>query len=164
MSGVSSVAIGYKHMAAINEKGECFLWGNNQDKGNLTGQIGSDSITSTYIPQKLGLAKKIVKVSLGFNFSVFLSTEGKVYTIGSNNFGCLGRNLDKDFDPVPQSIPETEGFLRIIDICAGSFHILAKTKKGSLYAWGQNIYCLIFFYYFVFFLFISKKNSSMWYK
>jgi hypothetical protein len=80
------------------------------------------------------------KVKLLYIFrsnEVLVSTiNDEFYTVGRNEFGCLGTGNDEALAE-PTKIDELCGN-RIIDIAAGRYHMMALTETGKIYTWGQN--------------------------
>lgn len=69
-------------------KSEIYAWGDNTE-----GQLGiSDySYASNYTnPRYMRYSVNVCKISCGFEHTVLLSEMGKVYTMGSNQYGQLG--------------------------------------------------------------------------
>lgn len=90
----------------------------------------------TYISQHE--QKNIIKVAAGNNFSIFLTDNGLIFTSGTS---CLGRDEDRLSNLTLQSKGEIVSSLLevdIIDIAAGSSHVLACSRNGDVYVWGDN--------------------------
>lgn len=94
---------------------------------------------------------KIVAVSAGHTFSLFLTDAGEVYAAGSSEEGQLGNGktgerLHKagkvvfDVENPPRLV---QGFKdkRIVKIASGNQHSLALDEEGYVYSWGYNGYC-----------------------
>jgi alpha-tubulin suppressor-like RCC1 family protein len=100
---------------------------------------------------------KIIHVAAGLSFTVLLDVQGGVWAFGSNAFGqlCQGRRV-REFEgegsrpianlhvstanwastyPARAQLP---GDVRIADVVAGYYHVLAVTTDGYLFAWGRN--------------------------
>ncbi|EZA58123.1 RCC1 and BTB domain-containing protein [Ooceraea biroi] len=101
--------------------------------------LGIDSLSNVLQPKKLEfLGKMDIKTfAYGRGPHVLVLTEdGKVYSWSYNRNGELG--LGNYGDPsLPKMIYDLDN--KIVDIGCGSFHSLALTKDGEVYAWGSNI-------------------------
>jgi alpha-tubulin suppressor-like RCC1 family protein len=92
-------------------------------------------------PVEFGFKNSIKTVTLSHNFVVFLNQTGLVYTAGNNSKGQLG--LGKISRPVeqPQLVTHLSQQKEIIEtISAGMAHVVAKSKLGYVYVWGDNCF------------------------
>src|SRR5712691_8180800 len=62
------------------------------------------------------------------------------YAWGANNLGQLGRGTFTSWDVQPAAVPGVSAIAgqRIVTLSAGSDHVLAIRKDGSVWAWGGN--------------------------
>ncbi|NOK13758.1 MopE-related protein [Corallococcus exercitus] len=68
------------------------------------------------------------------NFSVFLKSDGTVWTAGINLMGELGDGTTTD-----RRIPaQVQGLTGVVAITAGGHHVLALKQDGTVWAWGYN--------------------------
>ena len=86
-SNISKISAGYSHSLFQNNKGEIFACGNNQDGQCGLGHFNSPRVTPSLI---LGAFSNIVQFICGGHFSLFLDSEGNVYSVGDNYYGQLG--------------------------------------------------------------------------
>jgi len=72
-----------------------------------------------------------------YQFCALVSTEGKVFTWGANNFGRLGHG---NYDPVdlPMQVIALNQY-RVVSVAADC-HCLALTDTGLVFGWGPNHY------------------------
>ncbi len=102
-------------------------------------QIGL--ITTQYNFEQLkGLCKfgSSKNISIGGNHTLFLTRDGLVYGMGSNQHGRLGQNPET-FRTI--STPTLiNGLNNIVAISAGNGHSLALTIDGQVYAFGNGKY------------------------
>ena len=83
--------------------------------------------------------KDIIKVSMGFNHSLFLASDGIVYACGENIDGELGIVEVNGISNIPMEIPFfTKNKIRIVDIATSCYTSLALDEYGRIYAWGYN--------------------------
>jgi alpha-tubulin suppressor-like RCC1 family protein len=129
------------HSSVITSKGRIFTWGKN-DSGQLGDGTTSDSlipidVTSLFF---LDTDEKIIQVALGLVHSSAITSEGRIFTWGSNFGGKLGdgttENRTNPTDITFQfSLDADEA---IIQVALGLFHSSAITSKGRIFTWGQN--------------------------
>jgi alpha-tubulin suppressor-like RCC1 family protein len=67
--------------------------------------------------------------------SVFLATNGKLYSWGPNEHYCLGHNEPAIAEIVCPELYEDGGFT---DFAAGVHHNLVLTTKSRIFVWGRN--------------------------
>ncbi|KRX10132.1 Regulator of chromosome condensation 1/beta-lactamase-inhibitor protein II [Pseudocohnilembus persalinus] len=81
----------------------------------------------------------VESAALGKDFCLLLTNQGTLYSFGSNNKnGQLGLG-DQESRNSPQIISEIPKIGdKIMQIQAGFQHALARTKNGTIYAWGQG--------------------------
>ncbi|XP_072898576.1 probable E3 ubiquitin-protein ligase HERC6 [Hemitrygon akajei] len=80
--------------------------------------------------------RPVKEVSCGAEHSVFLLTDGTVYTCGQNESGQLGRKNDQSaLDRVTSLATKT-----IVNVACGKYHTLALCENGSVFAWGAGTY------------------------
>ena len=89
---------------------------------------------------------KISSISCGYNFYILLSSNGKVYSGGTNDHGELCSN-DNNTNPrlTPEEIYEvTKLNEKIIQISCGFKHAIILTNNNNVYGWGNNSYGQLF--------------------
>ncbi|KMQ90700.1 rcc1 and btb domain-containing protein 1 [Lasius niger] len=156
---VVSIACGSMFNMVITDEGKLYGWGDNEE-----GQIADDPIPYFVVsdPQFGGVqalysydqsekkhymcfheitvtdGKTIVKVTCGFEHTLALTDEGKLYAWGKNDNGQLGVNERTFFDPIMVNLPE-----KVIDIAAYGNLSIAIVSNKTVYVWGdcfgQNI-------------------------
>lgn len=109
---------------------------------NDQGQLGTGDDHAKKIPTKLTSFGFVNTVSCGQYHSVALTSDGQIFSWGSNQHGQLG--LDS-----PDALPSgTRRVLKpqmvrlpdvhFVDVRAGGFHTVALTDDGRLFAFGRN--------------------------
>lgn len=81
---------------------------------------------------------KILNVSAGSDFAMFLTNNGLLYSIGENKFGELGLG-----DRARRTVPVLISALRdsnekIVEVSCGHKHVIVQSVIGKLYTWGLN--------------------------
>ncbi len=141
LAGKTVVAIsgGHTHSLALTADGKLFAWGYNQN-GQLGNGSGTDSAVPVAVSMTGALAGKTVKaIAAGGDHNLVLTTEGKVYAWGRNDYGQLGddSNLQSDA-PIAVDATGALSGKTIIAIATGHSHSLALASTGQLFAWGNN--------------------------
>ena len=128
LSHVVSVACGEAHTLVLTADGKVNAFGWNED-----GQLGIDSIVND---TEVNLPKNCHKVAAGALFSACLLETGEVMVWGSGEQGQLGLGNEQTTAKIPTKV---EGIEDIIDIVCGEISVLALSRDGKIYAWGQGI-------------------------
>ncbi|KAN0045433.1 hypothetical protein ACTA71_005811 [Dictyostelium dimigraforme] len=132
--GVKSFAIGDRHMGAIDQQGELYTWGMNEEY-----QIGDGSSFNKSIPTA-------IKVK---SFQKFSSIQcGGTYTcaVGENgSFWCWGTFVDEYSSTTPKCLIESsgnggDGFIDFDCSSDCGKHVLARNQLNQVYAFGWNRY------------------------
>jgi myosin-5 len=81
-----------------------------------------------------------LSLNCGYNFLIFLSKNGILFSRGSNLFGELGLG-----DFIFRNEPCVINYLidkkeKISDIECGFKHVLARDNFGKVYSWGNVIF------------------------
>ena len=147
---VVAIDAGGSHSLALLADGHVFAWGSNSftvapNTYVVSGQLGNNSTTSnSTVPVPVDTSgnlygKTVDAIAAGFNHSMALTSDGKVFAWGWNPAGVLGNNSTTS-SKVPMAV-DTGGVLygkTVTAIAAGYYHSLAMTSDGKAYAWGSN--------------------------
>lgn len=137
---IVDISLGYVHSLALSSTGRIFGWGNNAN-----GQIGDGTNELHTRPLEineffnLNTNEKIIKISAGEFHSAAITSQGRLFTWGKNNYGQIGNNnLVKQL--LPQDI--TSSFaLTDNDIFAyvtlGDSYSIAVTESKRIFIWGS---------------------------
>ena len=121
-----------RHSAAIKTDGTLWIWGNGNNLGiNLFGDANSRNTPVTTFAG--GNTWK--QVSVGYEFTAAVKTDGSLWTWGAGGQGRLGDNTI-----ITRSTPVTTfaGGNNWKSVACGSNHIAAIKTDGSLWTWGYN--------------------------
>ena len=136
------VAAGLFHSAAITTDGELVTWGCGRFGQSLKPNDDSTSTVGRWRP-KDGVQLK--QVSCGRRHTVILDEIGRVWTLGENKYGQLGRLLGKASNSVPELVSGPLGLPNsgCVQIHSGWSHMIAVVKKEestgiTLFGWGRN--------------------------
>ena len=89
---MEKVALGLNHSVGIY-KGEVYCWGrNNNGRLGIGVTGGDDFVYPVKVVQETGLllGKTVVDIACGHEYTLCLTSDGKVYGWGANGFGQLG--------------------------------------------------------------------------
>jgi len=124
---------GYSHTFLVDMKNNYQSCGSNQ-YGQILLNHSNDQTTITPVNN---FKNKINKISAGYECTIVIDSDCKMYSIGYNNFGLCGvghtNNLTK--------LVEVTKFLPRVKFCAveiGYEHCVAKTTNDKLFSWGHN--------------------------
>jgi len=143
------VAAGLFHSAAITADGLLVTWGCGRFGQCLQpdeDQEVNDSKTSSVGRWKTPDGSKLVQVVCGRRHTAVLDDLGRVWCLGDNKYGQLGRSVSSPNaarEPKLVAGPLGESHSGCIAIMSGWSHILALVKakcstKITLYGWGRN--------------------------
>jgi len=139
---IMSASLGYHHSSVLTSEGRLFTWGSNW--GTIMTDIPFQ--TQIHVPHEittqfnLAVGETITSVSMGGDHSSAVTSEGRLFTWGSNTNGQLGDgtilNISTPTDITSQfnlAVGEI-----IISASLGTKHSLAVTSEGRVFTWGYN--------------------------
>ena len=131
--GVAFVAVsaGAYHTLALTSTGAVYAWGRN-DSGQLGLADGLRADHATPVPVVLPAGVTFVAVAAGYDHSLAMAADGRVYSWGGNGRGQLGRPAPDPTDS-PGVVPGT-----YLGISAGDHFSLAVDTAQAGWAWGDN--------------------------
>lgn len=102
LSNIKQIAVGYYYMVAIDNSGQVYTWGNG-DAGRL-GTIGGSTSNKT-TPQAIGITNGAYVETI-YHSTTVLTTDGKVYMFGNNDYGKHGSgNSTNHTEPYQVRLP-----------------------------------------------------------
>lgn len=127
---------GEAHNLFVTSEGEVWQWFGESATRMVT-RVGMERPTARLV---LGLPK-VRKVSCGWQHTLALTLDGRVFAFGGGCFGQLGLGSCRQCpSPSHVALPEEcEG--SAVDVAAGFACSFAATKQGWVYAWGSNEKC-----------------------
>lgn len=138
---ITQITGGSSHALAITSDGQAYSWGNN-----FYGQLGNNSNTSSLLPVAVDATgvltgKTVTLIAAGAYNSFALTSDGQIYSWGSNYSGELGNNTTTD-SAIPVAV-EASGALAgkiTVQIAADNWgsNTSALTSDGGVYGWGDN--------------------------
>lgn len=150
-----TISVGDKHAVALTSKGQVMTWGchgapcndgDNKDDahGDGDGRLGFNTTNTAWWPHDstggsgdylYNYRGQIIKALAGADFTMVLTSGGKVLTMGANDVGQLGNNDSSEGSGNKANelaIPD-----KVIDIDAAGRMAMALTDSGQVYYWGQ---------------------------
>jgi alpha-tubulin suppressor-like RCC1 family protein len=136
----SAISAGEAHTLALSDDGRVFGWGRNDD-----GRLG-DGTTTT--PRKTAVAVitssvlagvSISAIATGNAHSLALSSDGRVFSWGSNSHGQLGDGTTTQrTTPVAVITFSVPAGVTVVAIAANGHSSYALGSNGRVYSWGFN--------------------------
>ena len=132
-SHISKISAGFLHSLFQNNNGEIFSCGNNQHGQCGLGHFNSPQITPSLI---LNAPENIVHFVCGSFQSLFLDSEGNVYSVGYNVSGALGlgHNTSQNVLNKISNIPPIQTISCVLTSC------FLIDFEGNLWSFGNNEY------------------------
>ncbi|KAH8194275.1 hypothetical protein TruAng_011563 [Truncatella angustata] len=141
---VQDVIMGKLHTAILTTDPISNLYICGVGRGGRLG-LGDENAQFTFKPVQNGLLdKKVTQIALGLNHSMAVTSNGELWTWGSNSLSQLGYALPPpskpDEEPISTTPRQVFGPLKkefIVGIAASAIHSVAHTGS-ALYCWGKN--------------------------
>ena len=133
------VSAGGFHNIVLASNGSLFSWGDNH-----YGELGDGTDSSRSSPVSVNMrgvlnGKNIVQVSAGFYHTIALSSDGSIFSWGYNYYGQLGDGTTTSrLSPVSVNMSGVLNGKNIIQVSTGTYHTIALSSDGSIFAWGFN--------------------------
>jgi alpha-tubulin suppressor-like RCC1 family protein len=150
LEDASQVSAGHDHTCAVTGDGELYCWGNNS-----TSQLGNNGPTGYHTtPVRVLKGEQggvgtylegVSQVSVGFDYTCAVTTQGEIYCWGLNSSGQLGNYSTLDQSTPVRVLKGEQGgvgtYLKdVSQVSTGANHTCAVTTQGELYCWGDNDY------------------------
>jgi len=132
---MTTLSLGALHTCGLTPIGAAYCWGDNS-----VGQLGTGSSASyERAPAAVAGGLRFVSISGGNFHTCGVTTGGRAFCWGANNYGQLGNGFgDTSFVPVPVFIPGIGG---LTTVAGGAAHTCALTTAGAAYCWGTLFPC-----------------------
>ncbi|CAG0899568.1 unnamed protein product [Darwinula stevensoni] len=88
------------------------------------------------VPLPDSRSSRVSRIGITGSEAILVTREGDVFGLGANSSGVLGIGTE-DSTLVPRRI-EILSRRGVTSIAAGDIHVLACTREGDLYSWGDN--------------------------
>ena len=129
---VVSVACGYHHTLVITNDDNLWSWGRNE-----FGQLCHGDMEDRSKPQKTSFSN-ILKISNGWDHSLFQNDKGEIFSCGNNKDGQCGLGHFNHPQITPSLIPNAPS--NIVEFVCGSHQGLFLDSEGNVYSVGCNYY------------------------
>lgn len=119
----SQITAGYDHTCALTTTGQAYCWGlNNQ------GQLGNNSTTNSRIPVAVQMPAGVSfqSITAGSDYTCAITSEGKAYCWGNNEYGQLGNNSTTN-----SSIP--------LAVSSVGVNVPVEQSASRLYKWNNAV-------------------------
>jgi hypothetical protein len=126
---IKFISAGYRSGIVLDHSGNLFAFGNNTN-----GQLGLGDTIDRVSPCKIEGFKNIVQISCGFWHSLFLGSNGEVWSCGYNYYGQLGNSSGTT---IPKLIPNLKN---IIQIYGAGHSSIFKNDQQQVFVLGDSTY------------------------
>ncbi len=143
---ITMISLGESHGYAVSTANRIFLWGSEVTGVTmyLTHQITTHplpiNVTSRFT---LEAEETITSISSGNLWSVFLTSTGKVLTVGINDVGQLGNNKALGHSVNPIDITPSADLSnqeKVMQISTGIAHLILRTNQGNVFVLGDSAF------------------------
>ncbi|KAL1922478.1 uncharacterized protein VTP21DRAFT_10017 [Calcarisporiella thermophila] len=139
---VVDIRCGLRHVVALTRDGSLWGWGSERhgalsnSKETYTNKSNAKKSTR-WRPEPVQIDARAVAIACGLYFTAILDDQGRVWTMGLNKHGQLGRADPKDListsKPMIVSLPT-----KVVQLSCGWNHTVVLCEDGGVYAWGRN--------------------------
>lgn len=133
---ITKVSLGEAFALALTARGQVYTWGRNSQ-----GQLGLGDVQDRSSPALVSSGigtETIVEIAAGAQHAIALTSDGIIWTWGSNKHGQLGNGATGGILTLPAPIRGAVTGIKFSSVRAGSRHSLALTRSGEIYSWGAN--------------------------
>jgi alpha-tubulin suppressor-like RCC1 family protein len=120
---IIAIAAGGYHSLALSSSGQLYAWGENNE-GQLGNTTNNGSFNPNQTPAVVAMpagAGTIVRIAGGIDFTLALTSSGRLYGFGDNNAGQLGNTTNNGTaDPNPAPAPITDPGATLDDVASGA--------------------------------------------
>jgi alpha-tubulin suppressor-like RCC1 family protein len=124
------IATGDTYTLVVKRDGTVWGFGSNG-----WGYLGDGTTTPRSLPVRAAGVTGIKGVAAGVQHALAVALDGRVYSWGNNGSGQQGDGATIGYRTVPWPVPAVTN---AVAVAAGSYHSLALTNTGQVYAWGYN--------------------------
>ena len=142
LAGVKKIATGPLYSMILDQNNRLYATGSGQN-GNLAFVDRSESNYFVDITDSFTLEEDevIIDMFMGYNLSIVLTNQNRVFAFGQNSYGQLGIGEVTYGSNMPTDISSNFGLVEnevIISVSIGEAHVLALTSENRVFSWGNN--------------------------
>ena len=133
---VRQIVGGAGHTVVLLEDGR--MWGSGSDEeGQLGGGVegGRSGVFVRLEWVEDAVRARVCAVAAGWEHTLVLTEEGRVYGMGSDSHGQSGKGAGSGGE---EGVWEVDGLEGIVGFAAGLRHSLAWDREGRVWGWGQS--------------------------
>ncbi|TMV49518.1 hypothetical protein FE783_13515 [Paenibacillus mesophilus] len=132
---IAQVSGGYAHAAAVDADGRVWAWGDNE-----TGQLGQrdNEKYGAAVQVDFEAGDRIKAVAAGYDHTLALSENGKVWAWGSNRYSQLGDGTETDRSKPIRVMAGLKPLDDVVAIAAGFGLSYALNEDGEVWTWGSQ--------------------------
>ena len=133
---ITKIKISKFHTVFMARSGEVYTCGFGMD-----GRLGHDNELTLILPKQIDALKNetITQIEASRNNSYFLTSEGVLYSCGTNEFKQLGQlEVSKSLSPRPISGGRRLKGKPIKNFACSRFHVVLVTTSNEVYTFGLN--------------------------
>lgn len=135
-----TLVAGPTYLFYLTDTGELYAWGDNRSGVLGLGYAGGTVTTPTFVMDNVAKVSTTAAAAYQNGDTVFmtavLTKDGKLYTVGNNTCGQLGRNGSQD----SYELRQVSFAGKITDVSIGYDHMLIIDEYGVLWGVGSNSY------------------------
>lgn len=136
----TTIVAGATYMFYLTGDGDLYAWGDN--RYGVLGLGATPTVVDTPTFVMSGVAKVATTAANAYEngettfTTAILTTDGRLFTVGRNTCGQLGRNGTSD----DLTLGEVELDFKVKDVSLGYDHLLIVDEEGNLWGIGSNSY------------------------
>ncbi len=131
------MSVGIVTTLAIDNEGNLWAWGENDDRYGLFGDGTKKSSTT---PIKVNISMKLDKISITDYHVLAIDTNGNLWAWGSGMEGQLGNGLKGTWSSCSTVPIQVKSGTKFKEVAAGKNHSIAIDTNGNLWGWGASEY------------------------
>ena len=129
---------------ALTSLGRVLVWGSNEGGQLADYTVGSKLAPIEVTPRfNLTIDDQIIDMTIGTAHSIFFTSKGNIFVVGSNDYGQFGdgTTYTSSLSPVniTEHIPLRENDT-VISVSIGQLHTMVLTAESHIFAFGYNEY------------------------